>query len=151
MGDVLQLIIDGISVPDLVMKKTCAHFFCELINQWGGCQSLVPPNMSNASINFAHNALIPGMLTCALDPVFNIKDALNCRVLAEFGRALWFLKLSRRGDAKFQCHVIDNLILRGHTWGRKGFPGIASGFQSATCEKDVELMLKAWKEELARQ
>jgi exportin-T len=151
LGDVLQLMVDGISVPDPVMKKTCVQFFCELIKQWGGCQSPVPPTVSDAFIDFVYNAFVPGMLSCALDPTFNVKDALNCRVLAEFSRALWLLKLSRRGDAEFQGRVVDNLILRGDSWGRKDFSGIASGFQSATCEKDVELMLKTWKEELARQ
>jgi hypothetical protein len=80
--------IYGISAPDPVMKKTCTQFFCKLINRWGGCQSLVPLTVSNGFINIPYIVLVPCMLTSALDPTFNVKDALNCRILHEFGRTL---------------------------------------------------------------
>jgi exportin-T len=144
LGDALQLMNDGISVPDPVIVKTCTLFFCELINQWGRYH-LAPSTVSDAFFDFVYSVFVPSVLSRALAPTFNVKDALHSRVLAEFGRALWLLKLSHRGDAEFQCRVVDNIVSGGG-----GFPGIAVGFQNATCEKDVELVLRKWKEELAR-
>jgi hypothetical protein len=145
LGDALQLMNDGLSVTDPVIMKTCTLFFCELINQWGR-QCRAPPTVSDVFFDFVYGTFVPSVLSRALAPTFNVKDALHSRVFAEFGRALWLLKLSHRGDTEFQCRVVDNLISRGG-----GFPDIAVGFQNATCEKDVELVLKKWKEQLAQQ
>mmetsp|Transcript_2581 Transcript_2581/g.5540 ORF Transcript_2581/g.5540 Transcript_2581/m.5540 type:complete len:1113 (-) Transcript_2581:37-3375(-) len=157
LGDVLQLMNDGAtSVPDPVMNKTCIQFFCELVIQWG-CDSnqpsQVPPtDVNNAFFDFVYGIFVPGMIHCILGTAFNIKDALHCRVLAEFGRVLWFLKQSRRGSVEFQSRVVEWLVLGEDAAGRIGSPDIiANGFQNVTCGKDMELVLKAWKEELKRQ
>lgn len=155
-GDFLQLMNDGAtSVPDPVMKKVCTQFFCELIIQWGcvnGQPNQVPPtHVNNAFFDFVYGVFVPGMIRSILDNAFNFKDALNNRVLTEFGRALWFLKQSHRGNAEFQSRVVELLVLGDGAGGRIESPEIAIGFQNVTCGKDMVLVLKAWKEELNRK
>jgi len=153
LGDILQLMYDGASsVPDPVMNKTCVQFFCELISQWGGDygNQQAPSNVVNAFFDFVYNVFVPGMTVRILDNTFNAKDALYCRVLAEFSRSLWLLKQSCRGTVEFQSRVIEMLVLGGG--GDSGIrkPGsqkIALGFQNATSGKDMELTLKEWKAE----
>ncbi|KAL7537714.1 hypothetical protein ACHAXR_008708 [Thalassiosira sp. AJA248-18] len=158
LGDILQLMNDGTTpchTPDPVVNKTCAQFFCELINQWGCCsdhQILAPPtHVSNAFFEFVYGVFVPGMIGCILDTTFNSKDALHCRVLSEFSRALAFLKQSSRGTTEFKSRVVELLVLGGNTGVRKGSLDIAAGFQNAMRGKDMEVALKAWKEELKQQ
>ena len=153
LGDILQLMYDGASsVPDPVMNKTCVQFFCELISQWGGAtggDQQVPLNVVNAFFDFVYNVFVPGMTVRILDNTFNAKDALYCRVLAEFSRSLWLLKQSCRRNVEFQSRVIEMLVLggsRGDGGIRKpGSQKIALGFQNATSGKDMEMTLKEWK------
>jgi len=159
LGDILQLMNDGAStVPDPVMNKTCAQFFCVLIGQWGYCGSggnqqsglsLPPPptDISNSFMEFVYSVFLPSMICSVLDADFNVKDALQCRVLAELGRALWSLKSSSRGNNEFNSRVVETLVLNGCAGnsGRTGSPEIANGFINATSGKDMELVLKAWK------
>jgi len=154
LGDILQLMNDGATtVPDPIMNKTCAQFFCELIEQWGtGDGHHSPPaQVTNSFFEFIYGAFVPGMIRYVLGTNFNVKDALYCRVLAEFGRALWLLKQSCRGNAEFNSRVIDLHVLGGNGSGTKGSTHVANGFQCAACGKDFESMLKAWKEELRGQ
>mmetsp|Transcript_8381 Transcript_8381/g.15222 ORF Transcript_8381/g.15222 Transcript_8381/m.15222 type:complete len:1111 (-) Transcript_8381:90-3422(-) len=159
LGDVLQLMNDGATtVPDPLMNKTCTQFFCELIKQWGydsgsDQQNPVPPtHVTNAFFDFVYGVFVPDMIRCILDTTFNVKDAHKSRVLAEYSRALWVLKQSRRGNAEFHSRVVELLVLGGnYAGGRKGSPAIANGFQSVACGKDIGLILKAWKEELKQQ
>lgn len=160
LGDVLQLMNDGATtVPDPLMNKVCAQFFCELIKRWG-CdvagrdqQSPGPPptTVTDAFFDFVYSVSIPGMMRHILDVNFNVKDALHCRVLAEFGRALWLLKQSpRRGHSEFHSRVVELFVLGQNvsSGNRKGSPDvIANGFQNASCGKDMEAILKAWKED----
>ena len=149
LGDILQLMYDGASsVPDPVMNKTCVQFFCELISQWGGSGIIqAPPNVVNAFFDFAYSVFVPGMTVRILDNTFNAKDALYCRVLAEFSRSLWLLKQSCRGNVEFQSRFIE-IVLNGGGGERKlGSQKIALGFQNAACAKDIELTLKEWKVE----
>ncbi|KAL7547463.1 hypothetical protein ACHAWF_010756 [Thalassiosira exigua] len=151
LRDVLHLMSDGATgVPDLVMRKTCSQFFCELISQWGGAtgqQALVPPtHISDIFFDFVYEIFVPGMVGSILDTSFDVRDALHCRVLAEFGRALWFLKQSRQ--ARFQSRAIEPLVTGQVSGGMKASPAILQGFLNATGAKDMELILKAWKEEL---
>jgi len=151
LGDILQLMNDGaISVPDPVMNKTCAQFFCELISQWGRDHS-TQHVVSNAFFDFVYGTFVPGIICRSLDRTFNVKDALYCRVLAEFSRALWLLKQSYRGNSEFHSRVIDMLVISGDASGRKGSQKIANGFQNAMSGKDIEMTLKAWKDELMQQ
>jgi hypothetical protein len=69
------------------------------------------------------------MLSHTLDPASNVKDALNCRVLVEFSHASWLLKISHRGDAKFHCCFVVNLIFIGDFRDKKGLPWYAYGFK----------------------
>ena len=154
LGDVLQLMNDGaISVPDPIMNKTCNQFFSALINQWGRSNDTkigVPPILVNdAFFVFVYDFYVPGMLSSLNGNNFNIKDAIHRRVLAEFGNALWLLKQSRRGNAEFQSRVVDLHIREGDGRGRKGCPELADAFHNAKCGKDVEMILKSWKEVLA--
>jgi len=157
LGDILQLMYDGASsVPDPVMNKTCVQYFCELISQWGGAggnQQDPPPNVVNAFFDFVYSVLVPGMTVRILDNTFNAKDALYCRVLAEFSRSLWLLKQSIRGNTEFQSRVIEMLVLGGGGGDsgsgirKPGSQKIAFGFQNAACAKEIELTLKEWKVE----
>jgi exportin-T len=152
LGNVLQLMNDGaISVPDPVMNKTCVQFFCALIHQWrcsNDNQSVGPPiQVNNAFFDFVYDTFVPGMLSAIIDAnSFNVKDATHRRVLAEFGVALWSLKQSHRGNAEFQARVIDSRIREGEVGGRKGCPEIANALLDAKSGKDIELILKKWKE-----
>ena len=152
MGDVLKLMSDGAStVPDPTMNKTCTQFFGALIQQWGcisDSQSHVPPiQVSNAFFEFVYDVFVPGMFTTIIaTTTFNVNDAIHRRVLAEFGVALWLLMQSRRGNTEFQSRVVELRIRDGDEGGRKGYPDIASAFHNAKSGKDIELILKSWKE-----
>ena len=156
LGDILQLMYDGaVTVPDPTINKTCTQFFCELISQWGcGNDQLSPApptNVANAYFDFVYGVFVPGMILRILDTTFNVKDALQCRVQAEFCRALWSLKQSCRGNTEFNSRVIDLIVLGGNAGGRKGSPNIVHGFHNATCGKDMEVLLMAWKKDLEQQ
>lgn len=43
------------------------------------------------------------------------------------------------------------LVISGDASGRKGSQKIANGFQNAMSGKDIEMTLKAWKDELMQQ
>lgn len=151
LGDILQLMNGGATaVPDPLVNKTCIQFFCELIKQWGcgsECQSQIPPptTVTDAFFDFVYGVFVLGMIHRVLDRSFNVKDALHCRVLAEFGRALWLLKQSpRRGSAEFHSRVVEMMIGGGRN-GSHDF--LLNGLQSATCGKDMESVLKAFKKE----
>lgn len=146
MGDILQLMNDGATtVPDPVMKKTCTMFFSELILRWGSGSDAPPAHVNNAFFEFVYAHFVPQMMRTILGSAFNVKDALQCRVLSEFSRALWFLKQSERGNAEFQSRVVEAIVGGAFV---DGSPGIATGFMNASCSKDIELVVKKWKEEL---
>ena len=156
LGDVLQLMSDGaVTAPDPRMRKVCTQFFSELIQRWGRAEddpqrgpSPPPSDITHAFFEFVYGSYVPDMVRSVLDASYNARDALSARVLAEFGHTLWCLKQSRQGGAEFHSRVVETLV-RGDG-GAGGSPAIVQGLQSATCGKDIELTLKAWKEALGR-
>ncbi|KAL7487514.1 hypothetical protein ACHAW6_013104 [Cyclotella cf. meneghiniana] len=148
--DILRLMNDGaVAVPDPVMKKTCIMFFGELTRGWGSDGCTVPANVRNGYFDFIYEVFIPGMLSCILDISFNAKDAMRYRVLAEFSAVLWLVKQSFRGHAEF--HSLVSKLIENVCFKEAGPPSgvsptiIATGFQKAGSEKDMELCLMAWK------
>lgn len=151
IADILRLMNDGATVvPEPVMKKTCAMFFGELTRAWSqeGCS--VPTNVKNGYFDFVYETFVPAMLRCILDSSFKVKDAMQYRVLAEFSVVLWLLKQSYRGNVEFNTRMVD--LLRSSSRNPTGSSAnanldlIASGFQNASSEKDMELCLKALKD-----
>jgi hypothetical protein len=63
---------------------------------------------------------------------------------------LWLLKQSYRGNVEFNSRITE--LVRNGNLNLAGLAAnacldlIATGFQNASCEKDMELCLKAWKE-----
>jgi exportin-T len=149
--DILRLMNDGATVvPEPVMKKTCTMFFGELARAWAqeGCPA--PVHVRNGFFDFIYEVFVPGMLHCVLDSSFNVKDANQYRVLAEFGVVLWLLKQSYRGNAEFNSRMTE--LVRSGKLNLTGSAAnacldlIANGFQNASSEKEMDLCLKAWKE-----
>ena len=150
-GDILRLMSDGaIVVPEPVIKKTCTMFFGDLTRAWGHDSFPVPVHVTNGYFDFVYEVFVPGMLDCILDTPFKVKDALQYRVLAEFGVVLSLLKQSYRGNTEFNSRIgelIKNANLNMTGPASNACPNIiAIGFQNASSEKNMEMCLKAWKE-----
>eukprot|EP00956_Cyclotella_meneghiniana_P038805 scaffold160124_cov60-Cyclotella_meneghiniana.AAC.4 len=154
IADILRLMNDGaIAVPEPIMKKTCTMFFGELTREWGSEESSAPMNVKNGYFDFLYEVFVPGMICLILDPSFNVKDALQYRVLAEFGVVLWLLKQSYRGPAEFNTRVSE-MVKNGNVNVNSPVAPpsqacsdlIATGFQNASSGKDMEMCLKAWKD-----
>ena len=148
--DILRLMSDGATaIPEPVMKKTCTVFFGELTRAWGQECQTAPVNVKDGYFDFIYEVFLPAMLRCVLDASFNVKDAMQYRVLAEFGVVLSLLKQSYRGGAEFNSRMAE--LIRNGNINSKGPPSnaspdvIATGFQNASSEKDMEMCLKAWK------
>jgi exportin-T len=151
IGQILGLMNDGATVvAEPVMKKTCTMFFGELTRAWGSEGCTAPMNVKNGYLDFIYATFVPSMFRCILDPSFNVKDAMNYRVLAEFCVVLWLLKRSYRGNMEFNSRTAD--LMRSGSLNLTGPPSnmcletIATGFQNAISEKDMEICLKAWKD-----
>lgn len=125
-------------------------FFGDLTRAWGHDSFPVPVQVKNGYFDFVYEVFVPGMLGCILDTPFKVKDALQYRVLAEFGVVLSLLKQSYRGNTEFNSRIgelIKNANLSMTGPASNACPNIiAIGFQNANSEKDMEMCLKAWKE-----
>ena len=148
--DILCLMSSGATmVPEPVIKKTCTVFFGELTRAWGQECDTAPINVKNGYFDFIYREFLPAMLRCILDASFNAKDAMQYRVLTEFGVVLSLLKQSYRGGAEFNTRMAE--LIRNGSINLTGQPSTASpdtivtGFQNASSEKDMDMCLRAWK------
>ena len=137
--DVLQIMNDGaLAVENPLVQKTCIQFFRDLVDQWGKEEQQVngAGSIKRDYIRYVYEHLCPAVLKYLLSPLYDERDAMQSRIISEFGHLLFSLKRTRGTDEFVQYVVRGNLQNIGCP------PSVLVGFQAASDESEFELCLQ---------
>jgi exportin-T len=135
--DILQIMTEGtLNVDNPLIQKTCIQFFRELTDQWGEQSKKDANGIGRNYFCYLYECFCPSLFKYILSPSFDETDAMQARVLSEFGQLLSSVK-STRGDQEFPnlsflavCRIF-------------GCPSnILTVFQAASNEKEFDLCLQ---------
>ena len=133
---ILKMVGDGaINVPDPNMKKACVQFFKELSNQWlvNGVDGS-NTNIVRGFQTYLEQTFIPGVFGIFLQDSYNVKDALQYRVVREMVGILSLLKLKRGMK-------VETMIAAAVT--SKGYPvSVLASVSAAKTKDEMEAAIK---------
>ena len=135
---ILRTVGDGaMTVPDPLIKKTCVQIFNSLTNQWLGH----PNNGNDASImrgyqTYLFEEFLPGMLNLFISTDFNLKDAMQFRVVREIVSLLFLLK------SKCGVHI-EQLITRIVASKCAETAAFSATIHAATSKAELERCIKS--------
>jgi len=136
LKDIFQIMSEGaISTEVPTTTKTCISFFRLLLEQWDQKINLVN-SMEGEFLCHLYEVLIPGILENISKPCFDVKDAMQARILHEFAQLLLSVKNTRGVDE------FNQAVLRT-TFHSRGCPvNILEGYQAAMEAKQMRLCLE---------
>lgn len=107
---ILQFMCEGaVYVNEPPVRRACVRFFLELINAWAETAlELAHRGHQMILISFCSEHLAPGMFSLFFDSSFDEMDALNVRIIQDFGQILFGIIMSIRGKDQEVLRLIDS-------------------------------------------
>lgn len=142
--DILKAVGEGASsIPDPNIRKTCIQFFKELTNQW------LITSVDGKHVDFIRGfrtyleqTFIPELFNTFLHDDFDIKDAMQYRVVREFSSILSILKLN--GAVHVEQCLAEIIVTKGYP--TSDLDSISKAKSKAEIEAGVKALLLKMKD-----